>query len=1059
MGLALVKDLPSVIPEWILEVIRRLHGTFFPEGPACSGGGKSTPEIAPSVKKALTPEEFRCSTRLRREWYSAKTRMAMDAETFKLREDWLLPLTLNRFQQSLILGVPLTPRSEFNPEDDEEAECENVERAGEGGIGRRRLPGLNCDLVVGNPCLEVVYGSFSRQGAAHDNEDRLSVAYWGGSRTHSSFQCPPGASQERREESRVQAREDAPRTAFEGPAAASEASRLGVPQGAKEIPEVQSNTATSSMRVGSSIESPVREEQHNGELSLKREAADGGAGEKQASIGGASQEEEAAPAVDEGEDGSSWSKSGNFVLAGLHALGKRLSESMSTVQDEDQTKEGFKEFHVSESSDLEGDSGAMSSTEGAALDLAGRGGLAANKEDEEDESAMLRLASVTPGYKQLEEQNHLASLQKDRKKKSSKQSKNRESAEENVMKKRPLADMEESPCFMTPEGCMFVQRLPAKRAGDDLLMEMPFVAAKRTRACHQAALTTSEYWHNKGKKRVQGWGYTALPCPERPAQKRKTRGLLKDPYDHDDPTFVFTMCDGHDGPTAAVFAALELPKLLAGQGDSAAHASCKDRNTGGLKAMKKRVELTDSKKESTQTREENVETKNQHLKDAFHDLDQRFRRECKQIAAETGRSCTSGACVISVVVQGDEVICQNVGDCKAAMITINFDSTNLPIPAALQFFNPKSAEEAVEVRDLPGPSDYDLSSESSTEGESEEDDNVTKEEESKRKGEAPIHAMQHSVLPDLRRGLTKLDPLPEAGSGQEPGGDEIPGESRDVSPVSSSADASMKQMPGDGLPPSVARPPSISPSVKWLSKDRTDGEQAKSTEESGPENKAQSPMYATAEKQAPTAEPKKKVKKGVKSAAPRPTKPLVLQWLNFEQRCTERREMERLRKAGSVVIGGRMGGVLEPSRTIGDFDVKDVQPKGALSTEPEVTRVRVKKPSIMLIATDGVWDCVTTADIFEVLQKVREFWNVLLEEFHEVNDDGDKLKYGPSDEDAGPDRRRPQPRLKQRFNQTLKADVLSKISEELIKVARKRGSEDDATCMAIFLNPAAPSAK
>lgn len=622
MGLALVKDLPSVIPEWIVEVIRRLHGTFFPEGPACGGGGKSTPEVAPAlVKKPLTPEEFPCSSGLRREWHSAKTRMEMDAATFKLREDWLLPLTLNRFQQTLLLGVPLTPRSEYNPEEDEKEECEDVEGAGEGGIGRRRLPGLNCDLVVGNPCLEVVYGSFSRQGAAHDNEDRLSVAYWGGSRTHSSTQCPSGASQERREESRQEAREGAPRTAFEGSPAASEASRLSVRQGTEEVPKVQSNTTTNLMNADSSIESPVREE-HNGEPSLKREAADGGAGEKQGPIGGASQEQEAASAVEK-EDEPSWSKTGNFVLAGLHALGKRLSESMSTVQDEDRTKGGLKEFSVSESSDLEGDGGAMSSTEGAALSVGGRGGLATKKDDEEDESAMLRLASVTPGYKQLEEESHLLSLQKDRKK-PSRQPKNRETVEETVMKKRPVADMEESPCFMTPQGCMFVQRLPAKRAGDDLLMEMPFVAAKRTRACHQAALTTSEFWHNKGKKRVQGWGYTAFPCPERDGQKRRTRGLLKDPFDHDDPAFVFTMCDGHDGPTAAVFAALELPKLLAGQGDSAAHASCEDRNTGGLKAMKKRVELTD-KKESTQSREESVETKNQHLKDAFHDLDQRFR--------------------------------------------------------------------------------------------------------------------------------------------------------------------------------------------------------------------------------------------------------------------------------------------------------------------------------------------------------------------------------------------------------------------------------------------------
>ena len=85
---------------------------------------------------------------------------------------------------------------------------------------------------------------------------------------------------------------------------------------------------------------------------------------------------------------------------------------------------------------------------------------------------------------------------------------------------------------------------------------------------------------------------------------------------------------------------------------------------------------------------------------------------------------------------------------------------------------------------------------------------------------------------------------------------------------------------------------------------------------------------------------------------------------------------------GGRVIEGRVQGVLEPSRTLGDFDVKRAcQKENIISIIPEVRYLDLASTTdsrdnpnnspvgcgIILMATDGVWDFTSAKDVLEIL--------------------------------------------------------------------------------------------
>merc|ERR1712093_358686 len=83
-------------------------------------------------------------------------------------------------------------------------------------------------------------------------------------------------------------------------------------------------------------------------------------------------------------------------------------------------------------------------------------------------------------------------------------------------------------------------------------------------------------------------------------------------------------------------------------------------------------------------------------------------------------------------------------------------------------------------------------------------------------------------------------------------------------------------------------------------------------------------------------------------------------------------EKKRIRDAGGIVINGRIEG-LEPSRTIGDFDVKMRLPEGVISITPEIRRMELPRgqetsQGLLVMATDGVWDVLSGQDIVSLLR-------------------------------------------------------------------------------------------
>jgi len=74
-------------------------------------------------------------------------------------------------------------------------------------------------------------------------------------------------------------------------------------------------------------------------------------------------------------------------------------------------------------------------------------------------------------------------------------------------------------------------------------------------------------------------------------------------------------------------------------------------------------------------------------------------------------------------------------------------------------------------------------------------------------------------------------------------------------------------------------------------------------------------------------------------------------------------EEERIKAAGGFVNAGRVNGMICVSRSLGDHNMKSL-----LISEPSVAvEEAVPKGSVLLIACDGIWDMLTTADVAAAL--------------------------------------------------------------------------------------------
>ena len=83
-------------------------------------------------------------------------------------------------------------------------------------------------------------------------------------------------------------------------------------------------------------------------------------------------------------------------------------------------------------------------------------------------------------------------------------------------------------------------------------------------------------------------------------------------------------------------------------------------------------------------------------------------------------------------------------------------------------------------------------------------------------------------------------------------------------------------------------------------------------------------------------------------------------------------ELARIQKANHFVEDSRVDGNLALSRAIGDFQYKDqknLEPKDqAVSAFPDITvNARSKDDKYIILACDGIWDCLTNEDACETI--------------------------------------------------------------------------------------------
>ncbi|KAF4676755.1 hypothetical protein FOL47_005176 [Perkinsus chesapeaki] len=162
-------------------------------------------------------------------------------------------------------------------------------------------------------------------------------------------------------------------------------------------------------------------------------------------------------------------------------------------------------------------------------------------------------------------------------------------------------------------------------------------------------------------------------------------------------------------------------------------------------------------------------------------------------------------------------------------------------------------------------------------------------------------------------------------------------------------------------------------------------------------------------------------------------------WTSRDMKATAPYEQRRISNAGGRVTDGRVAGVLEPSRTVGDFDVKMRLPPDVISVTPEVRCVDLLKAArgdddsglddikkyggfgLLMSATDGIWDGCGRRAIRRAVNEHRTDLYRSMRSFYE------KQKSGKTD--------------MQQCKRTLEF-----IGKRMVEIARHAGSADDCTC-------------
>lgn len=153
-------------------------------------------------------------------------------------------------------------------------------------------------------------------------------------------------------------------------------------------------------------------------------------------------------------------------------------------------------------------------------------------------------------------------------------------------------------------------------------------------------------------------------------------------------------------------------------------------------------------------------------------------------------------------------------------------------------------------------------------------------------------------------------------------------------------------------------------------------------------------------------------------------------WLSRDQKGSMPHEKERITKLGGKVENGRVEG-LEPTRTLGDFDIKGKTRQGVISITPEVRMVdviaeceKIEKgistaQGLVIMATDGVWDVTLGKDILGIINMRSKQIRVLQKYLAQQGQEFDP--------------------------HSLNAGVLDQIAQDIVTFSVSKGSIDDCT--------------
>lgn len=153
-------------------------------------------------------------------------------------------------------------------------------------------------------------------------------------------------------------------------------------------------------------------------------------------------------------------------------------------------------------------------------------------------------------------------------------------------------------------------------------------------------------------------------------------------------------------------------------------------------------------------------------------------------------------------------------------------------------------------------------------------------------------------------------------------------------------------------------------------------------------------------------------------------------WMSRDHKASSPEEKRRIERAGGQVMDGRVEG-LEPSRTLGDFDVKLRVAKNVVSIVPEVRRHEfvpngsAPAQAVLVCATDGVWDVLNGHDICNLIIARKDICG---------------LQTAMASESARPDRQ-----------------VLKLLAEDLVQFSIAKGSRDDCTAICALISVPADS--